>query len=47
VKDGKQVLFEFDLLNTGEDSPIEYNEKETPEELNIELTRTSSIDIED
>lgn len=47
-KDGKQVLFEFDLLDKPEDSPLVYkDEEEKPEDINIELTRTSQIDIED
>lgn len=49
VKDGKEVLYEFDLLDNKEDSEIEYRGEDgsTPEEINIELTRPSSIDIED
>lgn len=49
VKDGKQVLFEYDLLDKKEeDSEIHFNdEKEKPEDINVELTRTSQIDIED
>ena len=46
VKDGHQVLFEFDLLDRAEDTPIEYTEDQKPEEMNIELNRTSQIDLE-
>lgn len=46
VKDGKQVLFEWDLLDKPEDSEIEYREEESPEETNVELSTTSKIDIE-
>lgn len=46
VKDGQQVLFEWELLDKPEDTEIEYREEETPEETNIELRTTSKIDIE-
>lgn len=46
VKDGKQVLFEWELLDIPEDTPIEYRKEESPEETNVELSTTSKIDIE-
>ena len=48
VKDGKQVLLEWELLDKPEDSEIEYRGEgdSTPEEINVELTSTSKIDIE-
>ena len=45
-KSGEVVLFEFDLLDAAEDSPIDFCEDKDPAEQNIELTRTSQIDIE-
>jgi hypothetical protein len=47
VKDGREVLFEFDLLDTGEDSPIEYKEVPEQADTDVELTRSSEINIED
>lgn len=47
VKDGHEVLFEFDLLDTGEDSPIEYKEVPEQADTDVILTRSSEINIED
>ena len=46
-KDGQQVLFEFDLLDKAEDSPIDFREPKPQDSVDVELNRTSSIDIED
>jgi hypothetical protein len=44
VKDGREVLFEFDLLDTPENS-IEYIE--APDVLDVELTQSSKVDLND
>lgn len=46
VKDGHNMLFEFELHDAPEDSPLDIGEDETPEEMNIELSQTSKIDLD-
>ena len=47
VKDGHNMLFEFDLHDVPEDAPLDITKDETPEEVNIELNQSSKINLED
>jgi len=42
--DGREMLFEYDILDTQEDVPLSINEDRT--DTDVELTTTSKIDIE-